>query len=299
MPTNKILMVEPDSFYANPQTAIDNFFQQNLKGSSIEDIHAAAKDEFFSFVDQLTKTGIDVTVFRQGDVLQTPDATFPNNWFSTHPGGILILYPMSATNRRLERRTGIIDSLKKEYPTVIDLTSHENKNHFLEGTGSLVIDHKHRIAYASLSTRTSIVVLVEWSKRMSYELISFTSFDINQNVVYHTNVMMTLADDFAIVCMEAIHDLSEKNKLKTRLNETNHEILEISLDQMHCFCGNCLSLENTSGQKFLVMSDEAYAHFTKDQLRLIEKSCSIIHSNLKTIETYGGGGARCMMAELF
>ena len=292
-------MVEPGDFYSNPQTAFDNFFQQEMKNISREKINASALKEFHAFENKLTLAGIDVTVCRQDDGLMTPDAVFPNNWFSTHPEGTIVLYPMNAGNRRLERRPGIIVQLRKSYSRLVDLTNHESNNKSLEGTGSLVIDHAHGITYASLSQRTDPAVLKKWSEEMNHELITFTSYDSNQQIIYHTNVMMCLADEFAVVCMDAIRSDEERKAVQSRLIATQHEIIEISMEQMHHFCGNCLALENTSGKKLLAMSDNAYNHFTKDQLRTIETYCSIIHSNLETLETFGGGGARCMLAELF
>ena len=299
MPAQKVLMIEPGNFYSNPQTAFDNFFQHETKNSSPEEINASAFKEFDSLVDKLTVAGIDVTVIRKDDDRKTPDAVFPNNWFSTHPDGTLVLYPMNAANRRLERRPGIISQLEKRYPRLIDLTFHEKNNAFLEGTGSLVIDHANSIAYASLSQRTDLSVLKNWSEAMNHQLVTFTSYDKNQQTIYHTNVMMCLGDAFAIVCLEAIRSDDEKNEVQSKLESTHHEIIEISLEQMHHFCGNCLVIENKSGKKFLVMSDNAYNHFTKDQLQTIETFCTIIHSNLETFETFGGGGARCMLAELY
>ena len=299
MPAHKVLLVEPRNFYSNPQTAFDNFFQHELKNSSPDEINSLAFEEFYSLVNKLTEAGIDVTVFKQEDDLFTPDATFPNNWFSTHPDGTLVLYPMKAENRRLERRPGVIAHLKKNYPQFVDLSFYESKSTFLEGTGSLVLDQRNKVAYASLSKRTDSHVLTEWSQLMNYELVTFTSFDSSHQMIYHTNVMMCLGDDFSIICLESIHDEKEKKLVQSKLNSTHHEIIEISTDQMQHFCGNCLPLENKSGQKFLVMSDRAFSNFKKDQLTMIEKFWSIIHSNLNTLETIGGGGARCMIAELF
>lgn len=299
MPANKVFMVEPGIFYSNPQTASDNFFQHAAKNNSPESILASAKNEFHSLVKKLIESGIDVVVHKQDETIDTPDAVFPNNWFSTHPGGILVLYPMKAMNRRLERKPDIVDSLKKYYPTCFDFTFHEKDNHFLEGTGSLVIDHKNQLVYVALSERTNLIVLKAWSKKMNYELVKFKSNDVNQKIVYHTNVMMCLDDSVAIVCLESISDQKEKNKVRSTLIETEHELIEISMEQMHHFCGNCLGLENSSGEKFLVMSENAFKNFAKDQLQTLEKYCSIIHTNLDTIEAYGGGGARCMLTELY
>ncbi len=299
MTAGKVLMVEPGNFIPNPQTIGDNFFQQPSDSFSDEELHQKSKSEFDAFTAVLKGAGIEVNVFSQENPAATPDAIFPNNWFSTTPQGTYILYPMMAENRRLERSASVIGYLDKNYKQKIDLTHDEDRGIFLEGTGSLVIDHKHRIAYASLSQRTSSNLIFEWSKLMDYETVVFTSYDKNQQVIYHTNVLMCLAEKFAIVCMEALEDDDAKDRVRKSLTETGHEIIEISLSQVHHFCGNCLELENNKGERFLVMSSNAYFHFSDSQIKSIEKHCAILQSDLHTIETYGGGGARCMMAELF
>jgi hypothetical protein len=299
MAASKVLMVEPKNFSSNPQTASDNFFQHENKNTGPAQIDSAAVKEFYLLKDKLINAGIEVFIKKQDDQLHTPDALFPNNWFSTHADGTLILYPMFAENRRSERRQHIIDDLKKYYRNLVDFTFYEKQNYFLEGTGSLVLDADNKIAYASISKRTGPFVLTEWIRKMKYELISFQSIDKNQQIIYHTNVMMCIADEFAIVCLDAIQNMEEKLKVENKLRETNHQIIAISFDQMHAFCANCLELENKSGEKFLVMSDLAFKNFKDDQLKMISKTCNIIHSDLSTIEIIGGGGARCMMAELY
>ncbi len=215
------------------------------------------------------------------------------------PDGYYIQYPMMALNRRLERRHQVISFLDRLYPKTIDLTHVETRGIFLEGTGSLVIDHSNRIAYASLSQRTSSNILFEWSKLTGYEVVIFSSLDKNGEQIYHTNVMMTLCERFAIICLSAIDDEEAKERVVKSLVRTGHELIEISLGQMHHFCGNCLELENNKGERFLVMSDHAYGHFSDFQKMQIEKHCRVLHTNLDTIETFGGGGARCMLAELY
>ena len=292
-------MIEPKDFISNPQTAGDNFFQSGPGSGALEDAQDKALKEFNGLADLLAQSGIEVHVFRQDDMLTTPDAIFPNNWFSTIPGGQLILYPMMAVNRRMERRMPVISFLETIYPHVIDLTLNERRGLFLEGTGSLVIDHLNKIAYASLSQRTSSNLLFEWSKMTGYEVEMFSSQDMRGEPVYHTNVMMTLCERFAIICLSAIDDEEAKERIVKSLVRTGHELIEISLEQMHHFCGNCLELENNTGEKFLITSDEAFNHFSDFQKLQIEKHCRIIHSDLKVIETFGGGGARCMIAELY
>jgi hypothetical protein len=299
MAASSVLMIEPKNFITNPQTVGDNFFQAMPADTPVEEINAEAEKEFFSLKEKLESNGIEVVLFSQDDKLQTPDAIFPNNWFSTGKTGTLILYPMRAENRRPERRINILNFLKNKYPLHIDLTRNEDKGLYLEGTGSLVLDHENRIAYASLSERTSSNLLFEWGRLAKYELVLFSSYDKNEKAVYHTNVVMSLADKFAIVCLDAITGADDKRRVKTKLEETNHHFISITREQMHHYCGNCLELQDNKGKKFLVMSDDAFTHFTEQQLQAIQTSCSIIHVNLGTIEKYGGGGARCMLAELF
>jgi hypothetical protein len=292
-------MVEPRDFVSNPQTLGDNFFQQNPSSISAEELDSKTKKEFDALVEVLADAGIEARVFRQKDSLITPDAVFPNNWFSTMPDGTCVLYPMMAENRRQERRAEILTFLDANYRKIIDLTHDENRGIFLEGTGSLVIDHKNKIAYASLSQRTSSNLIFEWEKLTGYQAILFSSYDKNKQIVYHTNVVMCLAEKFAIVCLDAMEDEDSRDRVKRSLLETGHEIIKISLEQMSQFCGNCLELENPKSEKFLIMSSWAFNHFTEAQMEKIEKHCKILQSDLHTIETFGGGGARCMVAELF
>ncbi len=293
----KVLLVEPNEFHSNPQTALDNNFQ--LKNMESDGVQELAMAEFNGLVKLLTDHGIAVELIKITDDLQTPDAIFPNNWFSTHPNGSMILYPMMAQNRRLERRTSIIEFLHAKYPTLIDLSRNEDRGLYLEGTGSIILDNKNNRAYAALSERTSSNLLYEWSKKTEYETITFSAYDRGGKIIYHTNVLMTIGEGFCILCTSAIPDTDELRLLKKSLTETGHEIIEISFDQLNNFCGNCLQLTNGHGENFLVMSSRAYESFTQEQLGRIGKYTKIIHTPLPTIESHGGGGARCMMAELF
>lgn len=293
--SDKILMIEPRGFTLNKETSGDNFFQS---GGQVKAPAETAMKEFHELKNKLMKAGIEVTVISPSDDVITPDGVFPNNWFSTTPYGQLILYPMMASNRRLERRKEVIDKVKSKYKSLIDLSSMEDRKFYLEGTGSLVMDHENRVAYASLSKRTSEEALKEWKKQMEYEIVKFTSHDQNKEIVYHTNVILTLADGFTIVCLEAIDDDKEREGLKNRLSAKT-ELIDITLEQMHAFCGNCLGLKNSEGEKFIVMSTQAYQAFTEKQKNRIIRYATIIHSGLTTIESLGGGSARCMIAELF
>ncbi len=300
MAASKVLMIGPKNFTSNPQTVGDNFFQQTGIFFSEEELAHKTKSEFDALVNKLQNSGIEVNLFAQDDLLNTPDAIFPNNWFSTMPDGTLILYPMMAENRRLERRADIIRTLSKTYHNKIDLSHNEERGIFLEGTGSLVIDHKNKIAYASLSQRTNNDLVFEWSKQTGFAVEIFSAYDKNGEVIYHTNVLMCVAENFAIVCLHAINKESDgRERVKSSLTKTNHEVISISFEQMHHFCGNCLELQNKKEEKFLLMSARARNHFSASGKKSIEKYCTILYADLDIIETYGGGGARCMVAELF
>jgi hypothetical protein len=293
--SEKVLMVEPRGFNFNVETSADNFFQS---ANSPKAPGEAAMKEFHELKNKIMKTGITVTVISPNDGIITPDGVFPNNWFSTTPGGELILYPMMAVNRRNERRKEIINRVNKEYKTLIDLSPLENKNAFLEGTGSLVIDHENKIAYASLSKRTSKEALEEWCRVTNYEPVTFTSYDQNNEIIYHTNVVLTLGDGFCIVCLDAIKDDDERDLLRKKLGEKN-ELIIINHAQLKSYCGNCLQLKNHNGEKFLIMSAKAYQAFSEQQKCRLIRYTNIIYSGLSTIESIGGGSARCMIAELF
>ncbi len=293
--SEKILMIEPRGFTLNEETSADNFFQTT---TTLKAPAETAMKEFHELKNKLMKAGIEVTVFSPVDELISPDGVFPNNWFSTTPHGQLIIYPMMASNRRIERRKEIIDRIKKKYTRVIDLTHLEEQKLFLEGTGSLVIDHENKTAYASLSQRTSKEALIEWSKHLDYEINMFESYDQNDEIIYHTNVVMTLGEGFAIICLDAIKENKDREALQEKLSAKN-ELIIITREQMHAFCGNCLGLKNNSGDRFIVMSTQAYQAFTEKQKNRMIRYATILHSGLSTIETLGGGSARCMIAELF
>ena len=289
----KVLMVEPKGFGFNRETSKDNAFQSPVT------MHApaeAAMKEYQELKKKLMKAGITVMTFSPKDQ-STPDAVFANNWISTTPDE-LIIYPMMSENRRQERNQYIIDRLKGLYQKFTDLTSLEKNGFFLEGTGSLVLDHDNKTAFACLSGRTHEQAIQEWNKSKNYQLVLFHAFDKENQPIYHTNVVMALGEGFSIACLEAIHDEKERNKVREALM-LRGEILEITRTQMMSYCGNCLALKNDEGQKFLVMSASAYAGFTESQKQKLIKFVTIIYSSLQTIETLGGGSARCMLAELF
>ena len=293
--SEKIVMIEPRGFSYNEETGNDNFFQST---ATLKVPSETALKEFHEFKNKLMKAGIEVNVYSPADEIISPDSVFPNNWFSTTPNGQLILYPMMAANRRLERREELIEKIKKNYSEIIDLTYLEKDELYLEGTGSLVIDHQNKIVFASLSQRTNKKALQEWNKKLNYEINTFESVDQNNEIIYHTNVVMSLADGFAIICLDAIKEKKDRDAIQEKLSSKN-ELIIISKEQMHSFSGNCIELKNNSGERFIIMSTQAYHAFTERQKNRMIRYATIIHSGLTTIETIGGGSARCMIAELF
>ncbi len=301
MPTGRVLMVDPIGFRANAETAEDNAFQQSVApdpgAGPLAETRAA--EEFRWFRAALEERGIDVVLFAFRDGARTPDAVFPNNWFTTHPDGTAILYPMRAASRRRERRAEILTFLQRHYREVVDLSPAQKNGHFLEGTGSLVIDERSRTVYASLSSRTDRHMVSDWADRFGYSPIVFTSRDESGREVYHTNVVMSVGSEFAIVCVEAIVGDVERSRVVNALKESGREVIGISLDQMRSFCANVLEMESAEGRRQVVMSERAWSAFTPDQRIMLGEHAEILHSSLGTIETLGGGSARCMLAELY
>ncbi len=295
--TDTVLMIRPVNFGFNLETAASNAFQTEL---NISDSQSQALERFDAFVEVLRANDVKVIVVEDTKEPFTPDSIFPNNWFSTHHSGKVILYPMEAKNRRAERRKDILEDLSKSFhlAEIIDLSYFENESKYLEGTGSLILDRINKIAYACISSRTNTDVLEVWSKQMNYKICSFYSFDTGQKPVYHTNVMMCLGDTFALICLDSILDLDEKLKVKHTLENSGKRIVEISIDQMNAFAGNMLLIKNTRNQKLLVMSETAYKSLTKKQIEILDQYANIIHVELGVIETLGGGSARCMLAEI-
>ena len=290
-------MIRPVNFAFNAQTAANNAFQSTQD----RDAQELALKEFNDFVVKLRGVGIDVTVLDDTPVPHTPDSIFPNNWISFHEGGEIFLYPMFAENRRMERKQHVLENLKNKFTfsTITDLSSYESKNQFLEGTGSMVLDRQNRIAYACISERTNSDVLNDFCAKAGFHAVPFTATDQNKFPIYHTNVMMCIADAYAVICMESIADAADRKKVTESLESTKKEIILISLEQMNQFAGNMLQVKNASGEKFLIMSSQAFRSLTPTQIEVIEKHDTIIHSELSTIERNGGGSARCMMAEIF
>ncbi len=296
--TNRVLMIRPAAFTYNAETAGNNLFQVAGKAENAQE---KALKEFDAFVDMLRENDIDVTVINDTAEPHTPDSIFPNNWVSFHENGTEIFYPMFAENRRAERKQHTKDIINKNFykSNIIDLTSFENENLFLEGTGSMVLDRENKIAYACISPRTSKKVLDVFCGKMNYTACSFEARDENGNQIYHTNVMMCVADKFVVICLDAINDKEERNKIVSVIKKTSKEIIEISQHQMNCFAGNMLQLNNSKGEKILVMSQRAFQSLTQTQINQLKKYNKFLYADLKTIETNGGGSARCMIAEVF
>jgi hypothetical protein len=296
--TPHLLMIKPVRFSFNAETAVNNSFQQ---ASDDDAVAEKATKEFDRFVEVLTAAGIDVTVVPDTPEPHTPDSVFPNNWISFHEDGTVFLYPMFAVNRRLERKPHVLAAVDEKFlvKNTIDLTGFEDKELFLEGTGSMVLDRTNRIAYACLSPRTAPEVLTDWAAKSGYTIVSFISVDSSGSPIYHTNVMMCVADRYAVICLDSIPDQIERENVLKSLNGTGKEIINISFGQMNQFAGNMLQVQNKEGKSFLVMSSQAFNSLTKEQVAQIEIYNPILHSDIKTIETNGGGSARCMMAEVF
>jgi len=295
-----LLMIQPVRFEYNAETAVNNSFQ-TASADTGSLVQQKAQAEFDAFIALLRSKDIDVTVVQDTPAPHTPDSVFPNNWISFHEPGTICLYPMFAANRRMERKQHVLDTLSEKFriEQQIDFTAHESENHFLEGTGSMVLDREHRIAYACLSPRTDLIVLNDFCDRLGYTPVAFHSVDGNNEPIYHTNVMMCVADSYAVICLESIPDPAERSMVKASLEQNGKTIIEISTDQMNHFAGNMLQVHNRKEDKFLVMSSQAYRSLTPQQIHNIEQFNPIIHSDITTIETNGGGSARCMMAEIF
>ena len=302
--TNTILMIRPVNFRMNEQTAVNNYFQEALNLKNAE-INAKAQAEFDAFVEKLRAVGIKVVVEDDDEALDTPDSIFPNNWVSFHSNGDVAKYPMFAENRRRERRDEVFIRLEEEgfrIENIIDYSSAELEGVFLEGTGSIALDRVNRKAYCALSPRADEDLFIEFCEDFEYTPVIFTA---NQTVngkrlaIYHTNVMMCIAENFAVICLDTIDDKKERKNVVKHLKQDGKEIISITEAQMHQFAGNMLQLRGADDQRYLVMSEAAHKSLTATQIASIERYCPILSSSLETIETCGGGSARCMMAEVF
>ena len=295
--TSHILMIRPVNFAFNLETAQNNTFQ-TLTGAEGAQKNALA--EFDGFVALLRKSGVDVITVEDTPHPHTPDSIFPNNWVSFHGDGTVFLYPMYAANRRAERKEHVLEKIYEKFRIVkqIDLTDYEKNNLFLEGTGSMVLDRENRIAFACVSPRTNKKVLEDFCTRMNYDPVTFVAVDSSGVPIYHTNVVMCVADKYVVICLDAIRDVNEKDKVITTVKRTGKEIIAITSAQLNHFAGNMLQIESKDGEKLLVMSTQAYQSLAKKQVQKLNHYNRIIHAPLATIESNGGGSARCMMAEV-
>lgn len=295
-----ILMVRPENFGYNTETAVNNAFQQ-IQTESSEIVNKKAQEEFDAFVEKLQFVGIKVIVVNDTKNPVKPDAIFPNNWFSTNENGDIILYGMYAQNRRLERRSDLKQILENNgllVQNIFDFTEGEDENIVLEGTGSLILDKPNRIAYACFSPRTDKQLFQKWCVMEKYHAVGFTCLDSQKNEIYHTNVVMCIGIDFAVICLESIADIKEKLMVVQHLEKSGKEIVDITLEQMNHFAGNMLQLQGKD-KNYLVMSTQAFESLNKTQINIIEKYTQILSVPIYTIEKYGGGSARCMMAEIY
>ena len=290
-------MIRPVNFSFNAETAVNNAFQ--VSGAA-DDAQRKALTEFENFVTLLRDNGVDVTVIEDTPEPYTPDSIFPNNWVSFHDAGTVCLYPMYAVNRRLERKPDVLNAIAKKFriDATLDFTAYEAEALFLEGTGSMVLDRDEKIAYACLSPRTDRKILLDFCEKMDYTPEIFTAVDGAGRPIYHTNVMMCVADRYVVVCLDAVPVQKERELLVATIRASGKTIIPITLDQMNHFAGNMLQVHNEKGEKLLVMSSQAYHSLTPEQVHQLEGLNHILHAPLTTIETNGGGSARCMLAEI-
>jgi hypothetical protein len=302
--TNTVMMVRPVGFRMNEETAVNNYFQEDIQLKN-EEINKKAQEEFDNFVSKLQSVGVDTVVVDDKTELDTPDSIFPNNWVSFHDNGTAVVYPMFAENRRRERRMEFFEQLEKQgfkIKDVLDYTGAEEEELFLEGTGSMILDRENQKAYCSLSPRADEDLFIEFCEEMEFTPVIFTAYqdvDGKRKPIYHTNVMMCVAENFAVICLDCIDDPKERKNVVKHLKEDGKEIIKISEAQVHNFAGNMLQVKGANGKKFLVMSNTAYQSLNPEQIRKIENHCEILSADINTIETCGGGSTRCMLAEVF
>ena len=303
--TNSILMIRPVAFRMNEQTAVNNYYQKVLENTTPSTVNAKAQNEFDAFVEKLRKVGVNVIVVEDTLDPDTPDSIFPNNWISFHENGDVTLYPMFAENRRAERREDILDILEDKgfaINEIMDYTSAEEDGFFLEGTGSIVLDRDNGKAYCALSPRADEELFIEFCEDFDLAPVIFEAYQTvngERKHMYHTNVMMCIAETFAVVCADCIDDKQERKMVLDNLKADGKDIILVTEDQVNNFAGNMLQVKGKDDKRYLVMSNSAYQSLTKAQIHKIEEHCEILHANLDTIEACGGGSARCMMAEVF
>ena len=294
-------MIRPVRFESNPLTAQSNVFQGRHEGTP-EEQQQQALEEFEGLRQALSDAGIEVVAIDDTPEPHTPDAIFPNNWVSFHADGSVVLYPMEAENRRTERRPDVVDALATRYGfqvrDVIDLSRHEDSGHYLEGTGSMVLDRANRIAYACLSSRTHLDALGDFAQRMGYEIVAFDAVDRDGAPIYHTNVVMNIGEELAVVCDGAIPREDQRKAVLQSLERTGHEVVTLSYDQLDAFAGNMLELRSADGERVIVMSEQARRSLDESQLARIEANARIVSAPIDNIERSAGGSVRCMLAEI-
>lgn len=299
--TNTVLMIRPARFESNPMTAGSNRFQGRSSAPPEEQQRAAAS-EFDALVGVLQATGIDVVIVDDTHEPHTPDSIFPNNWISLHADGRVVLYPMEAENRRTERRTDVVERLGNELgfqiSDIVDLTGHESAGHYLEGTGSMVLDRTNHVAYACLSSRTQLDPLGDFAQRMDYDVIAFDAVDRDGVPIYHTNVLMNIGEKLAVICDEAIHREEQRAAVVTRLRDTGHEIINLSYAQLDAYAGNMLELRNAGGERVIAMSQQALDSLSEEQRLTLEGNGRVVSAAIDNIEMSAGGSVRCMLAEI-
>ncbi len=298
-------MIRPVSFRMNEQTAVNNYYQQELSHLTRAEVQERALCEFDAFVDKLRAAGVNVIVVEDRPETDTPDSIFPNNWISFHANGTVVLYPMFAENRRKERRGDILDLLEEKgfvIKNVMDYTSAEEEGLFLEGTGSLVLDRERGLAYCALSPRADEELLIEFCEDFEYTPVIFRAYQSVEGareLIYHTNVMMAVTQRHVVICLDSIDDKEERKHVEKRIRKSGKEVIAISEAQVEQFAGNMLQVQGAGGKPVTVMSRSAYDSLTEEQCSLLQKEGELLYSDLSTIEACGGGSARCMMAEVF
>lgn len=297
-------MIRPQSFRKNEETATNNLYQQSLEGVGADELIRRAQEEFDSLSEALGQAGVNVYVFEEQAPYETPDALFPNNWISTHDNGNIGLYPMYAANRRTERREDIIVQLEHEgdfsIQNIIDFTEFEAHDRFLEGTGSMVLDRVHRKAYAAISPRTDETALLHFCEEFDYEPVAFSALQTaqgNRLPIYHTNVMMSIGSGFCAICLDSIDDPEEREAIENELKADGLEVIALTEEQIEQFAGNMLELQGSNGP-IIAMSSSAHNALDVAQIDALKQFGTIVHADLTTIETCGGGSARCMIAEI-
>ena len=296
--TCHILMIRPARFIYNAETAVNNSFQD--ADTNQDNVAQKASEEFENLVSTLKVNGINAMAIDDTAEPETPDSIFPNNWISTHGNGDIFLYPMFAENRRLERKKTVTDLIEKKFQVkqYHNLSHFESENIFLEGTGSMVLDRENKFAYACLSPRTDRKLLDIFCSEAGYESMVFDALDINDQPIYHTNVMMAVADQYVVICLDSVKSKEQRLMLETSFEKSNKTIIPISHDQMNHFAGNMLQVENMTGEKILLMSSQAFHSLTEPQINTLQSFNTIVHSDISTIEKNGGGSVRCMLAEI-